>query len=165
LPTRKRYSDKNIIEPRFTDIVTMQLTQYTDYSLRTLIYLGLNPDKLSTITEISESYGISRNHLVKVVHQLGTQGLIKTVRGKGGGIRLVSAPEEINIGDVVRRFENFALVECFSEHDTCVISPSCRLRGVLREALRSFMAVLDACTLKDLLVNQGKMKSLLNIVS
>lgn len=142
----------------------MKLTQYTDYSLRTLIYLGLNPDKLSTITEISENYHISRNHLVKVVHQLGAYGLIETVRGKGGGIRLASAPEEINIGDVVGRFENLAPVECFSDYDTCAISPSCRLRGVLQEALRGFMGVLNAYTLKDLLVNKKKMRTLLSMV-
>jgi len=142
----------------------MQLTQYTDYSLRTLIYLGLRRDRLSTITEISESYQISRNHLVKVVHQLGAQGLIDTVRGKGGGIRLVSPPDEINIGDVVRRFENLTLVECFSDNDSCVISPSCRLRSVLQEAMRGFMDVLDHYTLKDLLANQKKMKNLLNVV-
>lgn len=142
----------------------MQLTQYTDYSLRTLIYLGLRRDGLSTITEISESYGISRNHLVKVVHQLGAQGLILTVRGKGGGIRLANSPDEINIGDVVRRFENLALVECFSEANACAISPSCRLRGVLQEAMRGFMEVLDAYTLQDLLVSKKKMKSLLSMV-
>ncbi len=142
----------------------MQLTQYTDYSLRTLIYLGLRRDGLSTITEISESYGISRNHLVKVVHQLGAQGLIVTVRGKGGGIRLASPPDEINIGDVVRRFENLALVECFSDGNTCAISPSCRLRGVLQEAMRGFMEVLDTYTLQDLLASKKKMKGLLSMV-
>ncbi|MBN4078841.1 Rrf2 family transcriptional regulator [Gammaproteobacteria bacterium AH-315-C21] len=142
----------------------MQLTQYTDFSLRTLIYLGLHRDALSTITEISASYKISRNHLVKVVHQLGAQGLIVTVRGKGGGIRLAGPPDEINIGDVVRRFESLALVECFSDSNTCAISPSCRLRGVLKEAMQSFMSVLDNYTLKDLLVNQKKMKSLLKVV-
>ncbi|MBL4852323.1 MAG: Rrf2 family transcriptional regulator [Gammaproteobacteria bacterium] len=143
----------------------MQLTQYTDYSLRVLIYLGIHRGRLSTITEISESYQISRNHLVKVVHQLGAQGLIDTVRGKGGGIRLASSPDEINIGDVVRRFENLALVECFSANDSCVISPSCRLRSVLQEAMRGFMDVLDHYTLKDLLANQKKMKDLLKVVS
>ncbi len=142
----------------------MQFTQYTDYSLRTLIFLGLHRDSLSTVTEIAECYRISRNHLVKVVHQLGAQGFIETVRGKGGGIRLAVAPEEINIGDVVRRFESLAIVECFSENDTCAISPSCRLRGVLQKALRSFVEVLDAYTLKDLLVNQKKMKNLLSVV-
>ncbi|NOX26908.1 MAG: Rrf2 family transcriptional regulator [Gammaproteobacteria bacterium] len=141
----------------------MQLTQYTDYSLRTLIYLGLRREGLSTITEISDSYGISRNHLVKVVHQLGAQGLIVTVRGKGGGIRLASSPDEINVGDVVRRFENLALVECFSDSNTCAISPSCRLRGVLQEAMRGFMEVLDRYTLQDLLVGKKKMKGLLSL--
>jgi len=142
----------------------MQLTQYTDYSLRTLIYLGLRRNQLSTIAEISENYQISRNHLVKVVHQLGTQGLIDTVRGKGGGIRLASPPDKINIGDVVRRFESLALVECFSDKDTCAISSSCHLRSVLQEAMGSFMDVLDRYTLEDLLVNQKKMKYLLNVV-
>lgn len=142
----------------------MQLTQYTDYSLRTLIYLGLRRDGLSTITDISESYGISRNHLVKVVHQLGAQGLIVTVRGKGGGIRLASPPAEINIGDVVRRFENLSLVECFTDNNTCAISPSCRLRGVLQEAMRAFMEVLDTYTLQDLIASKKKMKGLLSLI-
>lgn len=143
----------------------MQLTQYTDYSLRVLIYLGLRPDTLSTISEISDRYQVSRNHLVKVVHELGKLGYIETIRGKGGGIRLMVAPEDISIGEVVRNMEgNLKIVECFASDSACVITPNCRLRGVLREALRSFLGVLDQYTLKDVLVNQEKMKTLLGSV-
>lgn len=140
----------------------MQLTQYTDYSLRVLIYLGLHGDSLVTINDIADCYDISRNHLVKVAHQLGKFGYIETQRGKNGGIRLRLAPSEINIGEVVRHCEeNLTIVECFSEAGSCAITPSCRLRGVLREALNSFMRVLDGYSLQDLLVNQRKLKNLL----
>src|SRR5512144_2872625 len=92
----------------------MQLTRYSDYSLRVLMYLAVRPDHLATIEEISDAYGISRAHLMKVVHQLGRAGLLETVRGRGGGMRLAQAPERISIGGVVRRTEDkLALVECF----------------------------------------------------
>src|SRR3546814_353363 len=96
------------------DFAAMRLTLYTDYSLRVLMYLGLNRDGLATITEVAERYGISRNHLMKIVHQLGLLGYIETVRGKGGGIRFARSPGEINLGEVIRRTEeDMALVQCF----------------------------------------------------
>ncbi len=143
----------------------MQLTLYTDYSLRVLIYLGLYPDRLVTINEIAESYHISRNHLVKVVHHLGQVGFIKTVRGKGGGMRLAHPPEEINLGAVVRSTEtNFDLVECFDmEKNTCPIEPACAFKGMLAEASARFLEVLDSYTLAPVLGAAPRLKVLLKL--
>lgn len=131
----------------------MKLTQYSDYSLRVLMYLGVvQDDKLSTITEISNSYGISRNHVVKVVHNLGQLGYIETVRGKNGGMRLAMNPDDINVGQLIRQTEaNLDIVECFSEEGNCVLTPSCQLRWALDEALTAFLTTLDRYTLTDLL--------------
>jgi Rrf2 family nitric oxide-sensitive transcriptional repressor len=131
----------------------MRLTRYTDYALRVLLYLGTHPDRLSTISEIAAFHGISRNHLMKVVHQLGSLGYIDTLRGKGGGIRLALRPGDIIIGHVVRHTEeNLDIVECFSPGNSdCVIQPGCRLKTALGEALNSFLATLDLYTLADFL--------------
>ena len=134
----------------------MRLTRYTDYALRVLLYLGAHPDKLSTISEIAAYHNISRNHLMKVVHQLGAWGYIDTLRGKGGGIRLAHKPEEIILGDVVRHTEeNLEIVECFAPgNSNCIIQPGCRLKAVLNDALGSFLAMLDLYTLADFLAAQ-----------
>ncbi|MGC2462838.1 MAG: Rrf2 family transcriptional regulator [Steroidobacteraceae bacterium] len=131
----------------------MQLTRFTDYSLRVLVFLGAYPDRLCTISETAEAYGISGNHLMKVVNRLSSGGYIETVRGKGGGMRLSRAPKLINIGDVVRYMEDrFDIVECFNEKtQDCPLFPACTLRSVLVDALRNFMATLDRHTLQDLL--------------
>lgn len=135
----------------------MRLTQYTDYSLRVLMYLGMRAGGLCTVAEIADAYGISRNHLTKVVHELGRAGYVETVRGRGGGLRLARAPGAIRIGDVVRRMEeDFDIVACFgagrSEGKSgCVIAPDCRLAGMFDESLHAFLAVLDRYTLADLL--------------
>ncbi|MFZ4450514.1 RrF2 family transcriptional regulator [Salibacterium aidingense] len=142
----------------------MQLTSYTDYSLRMLIYLeAVDYPKLSSIKKISASYNISYNHLTKVGHELSKLGLIETVKGRNGGIRLAKNPEDINIGWVVRRTEdNLDLVECFDpEKSMCVLTGSCRLQSVLREALHAYMQVLDHYTLKDVTVNKNALKDLL----
>ena len=143
----------------------MQLTLYTDYSLRVLMYLGLKPQRIATITEIAESYGISRNHLVKVVHNLATQGFVTTTRGRGGGMTLARPPRKINIGDVVRHTEvNFDLVECFDKvNNTCPIAPACILKGALYEARKAFMAVLDRYTLEDVVENGDWLKKTLKV--
>lgn len=138
----------------------MKLTAFTDYALRTLIYLGLHPDQLSTIDDICDAYDIPRNHLTKVVHLLGGSGWVQTVRGKGGGLRLAVLPEKVSIGAVVRLTESdFDMVECFSkDNNRCVLSPSCRLKQALREATDAWFAVLDPLTLADLLGNAHNLR-------
>jgi Rrf2 family transcriptional regulator, nitric oxide-sensitive transcriptional repressor len=136
----------------------MQLTTYSDYSLRVLIYLAVHRTKLSTIEEIAGAYSISRTHLMKVVHQLGRAGYLETVRGRGGGLRLAREPEQIRVGDVVRHTEEKkVLVECFDPKEShCRIEPACGLRLALKEALDSFFRTLDGYTLADLVAPRRK---------
>jgi len=136
----------------------MRLTDYTDYTLRTLMYLGFNRDRLVTIQDIADLHGISKNHLMKVVHQLGLSGMVETVRGRNGGLKLNKNPAEINIGEVVRNTEtDFDMAECFDrENNSCVYSPSCTLKGVLDSATSAYLAVLDGVTLDDLLKKDAK---------
>ncbi len=132
----------------------MRLSTFSDYSLRVLMYLGAQPDRLATIAEIADGHGISESHLMKVVHQLGRCGLVETVRGKGGGMRLAIAPQHIVLGDVIRQTESdFTLVECFGTNATCRIQGACHLNTILGEALNALFLVLDGYTLADLLVN------------
>jgi Rrf2 family transcriptional regulator, nitric oxide-sensitive transcriptional repressor len=129
----------------------MRLTLHTDYALRMLIYLGLSAPGHATIAEISRAYGISENHLVKVAHRLGQLGFVKTSHGRGGGLRLARPAAEIIVGQVVRQTEeDLALVACFA-NGACAITPACRLRGVLGEALAAFLGVLDRYSVADLL--------------
>ena len=141
----------------------MHLTVHTDYALRVLMYVGTHQDRLVNITEISESYDISRNHLVKVVHRLSTGGVLATTRGRSGGIALARPAEEIILGDVVRLTEDsFNIVECMGDGDVqCVINDLCRLKGVLSEALGSFLSVLDKYTLADLVKQPAALKRVL----
>jgi len=143
----------------------MELTLYTDYSLRVLMYLGLRRSELSLISEIAGDYGISANHLVKVVHGLARGGFIRTYRGKGGGLALAREPQGINIGAVVRYTEGaFEPVECFRGADNhCVVTGACRLAGILQEACDSFLAALDRYTLADLLVRRAELRRHLGI--
>lgn len=129
----------------------MRLTLYSDYSLRVLLYLSRKGEEAATISELADFYEISRNHLVKVVHNLGLNGFIITSRGKNGGIRLARSADEITVGEVVRKTEpDFDLLECFNpETDHCVISKSCHLKSVLFEARAAFIDVLDRYTLAD----------------
>lgn len=141
----------------------MRLTTYSDYAFRALIYLAVRGDEPCTIQEMADHYGISRNHLMKVVQQLGQLGYVETTRGRGGGIRLGRAPAEINLGEVVRHTEDdMTIVECFDPaNDRCAISRACRLRGVLGEALAAWLAVLDRYTLADLVENERALVRLL----
>ena len=133
----------------------MQLTQYTDYSLRVLIYLA-TVERGGTIGEIADRFGISKNHLVKVAHHLGKLGYIDTQRGRSGGLRLSLLPSEINLGQVVRDVEpHFHLVECMNAgHNACIITPSCLLRPVLEEAQEAMLGTLGRYTLADVVSNQ-----------
>ena len=143
----------------------MQLTQYTDYGLRTLIALALDPQRWSSITEVSDAYHISRHHLVKVVARLADRGYIEARRGKGGGIRLARQPRDIRLGAVVRDMEaELGVVECLTEGGGhCVISPACRLKGLLGEATHAFLDVLDRHTLADVLKPRAPLGRLLGI--
>lgn len=135
----------------------MHITRYTDYSLRVLIYLAVRQERLVTIQEIAESYDISRNHLMKVVHQLNRKGYIETVRGKSGGMRMHRHPNTINLGVLVRETEqDLSIVECHSSGGQCVISPVCGLKNVFAEALDAFLGVLDNYTLDDILPDRHK---------
>ncbi|MER1958148.1 MAG: Rrf2 family transcriptional regulator [Solibacillus sp.] len=144
----------------------MRLTVYTDYSLRTLMYLGVRgTDHLATIQEIADAYQISKNHLMKVTYDLGQHGYIETIRGRGGGIRLAVDPKDINIGEVVRKTEeDFHLVECFNpESNLCKISPECQLKFALHQALKAYLAVLDSYTLADVLGSKDALTELFGI--
>ena len=135
----------------------MQLTHYTDYSLRVLVYLTLKQNNSVTISEIADYYKISRNHLVKIVNNLANLGYITTVRGKGGGMHLALPADEINIGEVIRSVEpHFNIVECFAEdHKNCRIEPICKLKSVLQSATDSFLAELDQYSLQDVISNRN----------
>lgn len=136
----------------------MRLTQWTDFSLRVLMYCAACEQREVpvTITEIADSHGISRSHLTKVVHQLGANGLLETTRGRGGGMRLCKPAAQINLGQVVRQTEtDFAMVECFNaQTNQCGLSPNCRLKGVLHQATQSYLAVLDGVSLADLIASE-----------
>ena len=141
----------------------MRLNRFTDYSLRVLMYMATGPEQRATIAQIAKAYAISEHHLVKVVHFLGQQGWLKNVRGKGGGLELGMPPERIVLGQVVRATEGVAAVaECFEEGGGhCALSRSCRLRGVLREAITAFESVLDRYTLADVVSNRHQLSQIL----
>lgn len=141
----------------------MRLTTFTDYALRVLMYLALDRSRLATIPEIAAAYDISQNHLMKVVHQLARAGVIESVRGKGGGLRLARDPETIRIGEVVRATEGDApIVACLSgAPDTCRIAGACRLQRALVDAFDALYASLDQHTLADLTRNRRALASAL----
>ncbi|MGP5178836.1 Rrf2 family transcriptional regulator [Psychrobacter aquimaris] len=170
----------------------MRLTNYSDYALRSLIYLAVRPEPplLANISDIADSYGISKSHLTKIIHQLSQLGYIESVRGKNGGIRLARAPKDINLGVLIKQMEpDFVLVECFATPTNakssdgrqtgstglpitlidettvnakgCVISPACQLKNVFFEALTAFINVLERYTLADILNNEDELASLL----
>jgi len=137
----------------------VQLTLYTDYSLRTLVYLSLNQDRSTTISEIAEHFNISRNHLVKVVHNLSSKNYILSSRGKGGGLKLARAPELIKIGDVILDTEpNFHMVECFNPAtaNNCSVEPICRLKSILGKTTDQFLNTLNQYNISDVLRSNEK---------
>ena len=144
----------------------MKLTRFTDYSLRVLIYLGLKEDGRVTIKEISEAYGISRNHLMKVVSLLTRMGYVDARRGPGGGIALARLADEIVIADVVRDMEDdLNLVECFCEEGSCIIKPVCELKSALNQALNAYLDTLEHYTLRDLLHPRTRLTRVLGMAS
>lgn len=130
----------------------MRLTEYTDYTLRVLMYCASQPDRLVTIAEIADEYAVSKNHLMKIVNDLARQGVLETTRGRGGGLRMLKKPEELRVGDILRSSEtDFRLVECFDRAtDRCTITPYCGLKNVFGAALKAYFQVLDAVTLADI---------------
>lgn len=141
----------------------MRLTTFSDYALRVLTYLALRPGELATIPAIAAAYGISENHLMKVAQQLARAGVIESLRGKGGGIRLARAPGEIRLGQVVRLSEgNAPIVECMADDaGACCITPACRLPHILARAFDAFYASLDEYTLADLVQSPRGLRALL----
>lgn len=143
----------------------MRLTVYTDYALRLLMYLALKDDGLATIEEVAQSYGISKNHLMKVAHQLGVAGYVETVRGRRGGLRLAKPATRIGLGEVVRHCEpDMALVMCFEPiNGDCAVLPHCVLRRALEKARAAFSEALDTYTLSDLVKPRAALQAMLSI--
>ena len=134
----------------------MRLTNFSDYTLRVLMYAAAQKGRLITIEETAKVYGISRAHLMKVANLLTRAGYLRATRGRDGGLALAKAPRNIRLGEVLRATEpDLALVECFTRENQCRITPRCRLRGALQEALAAFMKTLDRYTLDDLLLRPG----------
>lgn len=148
----------------FLDTI-MQLSLHSDYACRVLIYLALNKNQKSSIEEIATAFAISKNHLVKIVHQLGKLGFINTLRGRGGGISLAHDPADIKMGMVVRQTEpNFSIVECFNpDSNSCPIAGPCGLQPWLAKALEAFLAELDEVSLSDVIAKQKPLRQALNI--
>ncbi len=142
----------------------MRLASFTDYSLRVLIYLALKDNERSTVAEIADRFQISKNHLVKVVHNLSSMEFIASYKGKGGGICLSHEPEKINIGKLIKELESDSnLVECFGPNGQCKINPTCKLKGILKVAENSFFNTLEQYTLADLMTNKDKLSQSLEL--
>lgn len=143
----------------------MRVTLQTDYSLRVLMYVATKGDRLSRIDEIAESFEISKNHLMKVVYELGKAGYLETVRGRNGGIRLMRKPSQINIGTVVRETEkDLSMLGCLAgEEGFCCVEQVCVLRRAFRDASQAFISVLDRYTVEDLIKPKTSLAKLLHI--
>ena len=144
----------------------MYLTRHSDYTLRLLIYLAVGPEQSATIQDVAAHYGISRNHMMKVANHAVQGGYVKGVRGRAGGLRLAKPAALINIGDVLRRTENWNTVECFdAESNSCPITGGCGLRSILSEALAAYFAVLDRFSLADVVRRRSTLVQLLGLKS
>lgn len=143
----------------------MELSRFSDYALRVLMYAAARENEKITLSELTQAYRISHHHLVKIVHYLGKLGYLKNTRGRSGGIRLGLAPAEIRVGDVIRKTEtHMNLTECFDgASNMCKLSPSCRLKGVFFEAREAFLDVLDRYTVEDLVQSRGPLLRLLTL--
>lgn len=133
----------------------MRLTDYTDYTLRVLMFCAVHPERPITIAEIAEGHDVSKNHLMKIVNDLARQGILQTTRGRGGGLRLLKPADQIRIGDVVRNTEtDFRMVECFDvDHNSCTLTAHCQLKNVIGKAMGAYLAELDKVTLADITQN------------
>lgn len=143
-------------------VASMQLTLFTDYSLRVLLFVAAHPGRTVAVSEIARAYGISSHHLMKVAQKLVQLNLVEATRGRNGGLRLKREPSAINLGELVRRTEpNMTLVECFDPAtNTCPIAPACGLKSALAEAQRAFLTVLDGYTLADFAHRATKLQAL-----
>jgi Rrf2 family transcriptional regulator, nitric oxide-sensitive transcriptional repressor len=143
----------------------MNLTVKSDYAFRTLMFLAVRDPENATIQEIAARYGISRGHVMVLVHQLGSIGFLQTRRGRSGGIKLAIPAAKIWLGEVARAIEpHFNMVECFNRQtNTCVITGSCRLHDVLAEATAAWMCILDKYTLDDLVKDNSGLVELLRM--
>lgn len=142
----------------------MQLTTHSDYALRLLIYLAIHPgDKPATVKDAAERYGVSTNHLAKVAQRLVQENLVISQRGRGGGLKLATTPESINIGQLIRKTENLELLECFGDDCACPIESVCILFSALRKAQKAFFDVLDGYTLADVVKNKHRLMQSLNV--
>ncbi|HVU26442.1 MAG TPA: Rrf2 family transcriptional regulator [Verrucomicrobiae bacterium] len=143
----------------------MQLSAYSDYAIRVLMQTALRQPERMTVAEVAETFGVSRHHLVKIVHDLGRHGYLATQRGIGGGFTLGRAPESIRLGDIVRLGEESdTVIDCREDGNRlCRLLPACRLKNILDEAARAFFAVLDDCTLADLIQQPSRMRDALGI--
>jgi Rrf2 family nitric oxide-sensitive transcriptional repressor len=140
----------------------MRFTVFTDYAFRVLMYLALDPEHRATIHDIAEGYGVSKNHLMKVVNFLTRSGLVTASRGPHGGLELAWPADEIMVGEVVRLTEdNLQLVECFGPDDQCAITSACALKPILGESLQAFFGVLDKYSIQDLIKRRTQLKRLL----
>ena len=147
-------TNRSYIRPKNEMIDVMRLTLHTDYALRVLVYVGARGGELVTISEIAESHGISKNHLTKVVHQLGRGGFLETVRGKYGGIRLLVEPQSLRLGDFIRRVEeDFTVVRCLRDQGDhqCRIGATCLARDAFRQGVQAFFDSLNGVTLADMI--------------
>lgn len=141
----------------------MRLTVQSDYALRAMMYLAARTEKLATVAGISDHYGVSRNHMTKVLHHLVKGGFVESVRGRSGGVRLAARADRVFVGEIVRYLEaDGALVECFrSDGGDCLLSSDCRLKSALAEAVEGFYAVLDKYSIQSLLSKNDTLLELL----
>ncbi|MEO6446143.1 MAG: Rrf2 family transcriptional regulator [Gemmatimonadaceae bacterium] len=140
----------------------MHLTRFTDYALRAMGYLALEPEKRSTVGTVAKRMGMSEDHLLKVVQRLSQAGLVKTIRGRKGGVRLARRPDEIFIGEVVRKTEdNLRIVPCFDDaNKSCPITAACGISPMMEQALGAFLSTLDRYTIADMIVHREELLQL-----
>lgn len=143
----------------------MRLTLHSNHAIRLLMYCALRPGKVMRTADIARANRVSEHHLTKIAQCLAYLGVVETVRGRSGGITLAKAPEDINLGEVIRFTEdNLEIAECFNlETNTCPLAPECRFSKILQQALAAFLSVLDGYTLADLVMPGAQLKPLLGI--
>lgn len=141
----------------------VRLSQYADFALRLLIHLAV-AGRRATVAEIAAAHGLSRHHLTKIANDLARAGLVRTMRGKGGGLELARPPGEIRLGTLLRGLErDLVLVECFDDSCRCRLQPVCRMTGLLERACRAFFDTLDRATLADLVKPRAELRAVLGL--